>query len=490
MINDIRVLIIEDSRASLNFEVAQLKRSGFNVDYEQIENAEDLRKALNCKEWDIILSDHVMPNFNSIEALKILNETKLDIPFIIVSGEIGEETAVEAMRAGCKDYIMKDKMARLGMVVKRELKDLHERVERKRVEEEMRNLLIRSKEEAEAANKAKSNFLANMSHEIRTPLNGVIGMIELTLMNSELKDELRENLLIAKDSAYSLINIVNAILNFSKSEAGKMELRESNFNLKNLIHNTLKIYSYDVRKKGITLEYNDSDEIPDLLYGDSEKLQQILNNLISNAIKFTDGGRISLIIKAEQIIGEKIILRFLVKDTGIGINEEDKNLLFKSFSQLNNSYSREYNGTGLGLALSKQLVEILGGGICVESHMGLGSTFSFTAAFRLVKRGKVNINSYELQEKRNFENSNEINRSTDLNTELRRLVEKMDEANNNLIKIEKIAEIINNSIVISKFDELVMMGFKLKANARRGNEEKVKVTFEQLRECIISLMHI
>lgn len=288
----------------------------------------------------------------------------------------------------------------------------------------MRNLLISSKEEAEAANKAKSNFLANMSHEIRTPLNGVIGMIELTLMNSELKDELRENLLIAKDSAYSLINIVNAILNFSKSEAGKMELRESNFNLKNLIHNTLKIYSYDVRKKGITLEYNDSDEIPDLLYGDSEKLQQILNNLISNAIKFTDGGRISLIIKAEQIIGEKIILRFLVKDTGIGINEEDKNLLFKSFSQLNNSYSREYNGTGLGLALSKQLVEILGGGICVESHMGLGSTFSFTAAFRLVKRGKVNINSYELQEKRNFENSNEINRSTDLNTELRRLVEK------------------------------------------------------------------
>lgn len=122
--------------------------------------------------------------------------------------------------------------------------------------------------------------------------------------------------------------------------------------------------------------------------------------------------------------------------------------------------------------------------------MGLGSTFSFTAAFRLVKRGKVNINSHELQEKRNFENSNEINRSTDLNTELRRLVEKMDEADNDLIKIEKIAEIINNSIVISKFDELVMMGFKLKANARRGNEEKVKATFEQLREHIISLMYI
>ncbi|OCA97477.1 ATP-binding response regulator [Clostridium beijerinckii] len=490
MIKDIRVLIIEDSKASLNFEVAQLKRSGFNVNYEQIENAEDLRKALKCKEWDVILSDHVMPNFSSIEALKILNETKLDIPFIIVSGEIGEETAVEAMRAGCKDYIMKDKMARLGMAVKRELKDLHERIERKRVEEEMRNLLILAKEEAEAANKAKSNFLANMSHEIRTPLNGVIGMIELTLMNSELKDELRENLLIAKDSAYSLINIVNAILNFSKSEAGKMELRESNFNFKDLVYNTLKIYSYDVIKKGITLEYNDSDEIPDLLHGDSEKLQQILNNLISNAIKFTNEGRISLIIKTEQIIGEKIILKFLVKDTGIGINEEDKNLLFKSFSQLNNSYSREYNGTGLGLALSKQLVEILGGGICVESHMGLGSTFSFTAAFRLVKRGKVNINSHELQEKRNFKNANEINRSTDINTELRRLVEKMDEANSDLIKIEKIAEIINNSIVISKFDELVMMGFKLKANARRGNEEKVKITFEQLRERIISLMNI
>lgn len=205
-----------------------------------------------------------------------------------------------------------------------------------------------------------------MSHEIRTPLNGVIGMIELTLMNSELKDELRENLLIAKDSAYSLIDIVNAILNFSKSEAGKMELRESNFNLKNLIHNTLKIYSYDVRKKGITLEYKDSDEIPDLLYGDSEKLQQILNNLISNAIKFTDEGKISLIIKREKVIEEKIILRFLVKDTGIGINESDKNLLFKSFSQLNNSYSREYNGTGLGLALSNNWLKYWGEGFVLK----------------------------------------------------------------------------------------------------------------------------
>jgi len=133
MTKDIRVIIIEDSKASLNYEVAQLKKGGFNVNYQQVENAEELRNALNYGTWDIVLSDHVMPNFSSIEALQILNETNLDIPFIIVSGQIGEEVAVEAMRAGCRDYIMKDKLARLGPVVQRELDELNARIERKKL---------------------------------------------------------------------------------------------------------------------------------------------------------------------------------------------------------------------------------------------------------------------------------------------------------------------------------------------------------------------
>lgn len=485
MTKDIRVIIIEDSKASLNYEVAQLKKSGFNVNYQQVENAEELRKALNCGTWDIILSDHVMPNFSSIEALQILNETNLDIPFIIVSGQIGEEVAVEAMRAGCRDYIMKDKLARLGPAVQRELDELNARIERKKVEEDMRNLLIKAKEEAEAANEAKSNFLANMSHEIRTPLNGIIGMIELTLMGDILNNEQRENLLIAKNSAYSLINIVNAILDFSKSEAGKMELKEMNFNLKELVYKVLKTYSYDARRKGIYLECNDFNEVPDLLYGDFGKLEQILNNLISNAIKFTQKGKILLTIEKKFISEEVTVLKFSVKDTGIGISENDLNLLFRSFSQLNNSYSREYNGTGLGLALSKQLVEMLRGEIWVESEKGIGSNFNFTATFKLAKS---NNSCKGFRGGEDLEGIIKRDTSIILNNELKKLLEKMSMAENDMKEAEKLAEFINNSLTLSKFDDLVMMGFKLKVNARKNNVDIVKRLFIQLNSEIIKLM--
>lgn len=488
MTKDIKVLIIEDSKASLNFEVAQLKKSGLNVNYDQVENAASLRKALNCDTWDIILSDHVMPNFSSIEALQILNETKLDIPFIIVSGEIGEEVAVEAMRAGCRDYIMKDKLARLGPAVKRELDELNARIERKKVEEDMKNILIKAKEEAEAANEAKSNFLANMSHEIRTPLNGIIGMIELTLMSELLNNEHRENLIIAKNSAYSLINIVNAILDFSKSEVGKMELKQADFNLKELIYKILKIYSYDARRKRIALECNDFNEVPNLLYGDFGKLQQILNNLISNAIKFTEEGKIFLTIEKKFVDQENIVLQFSVKDTGIGINQEDMHLLFKSFSQLNNSYSREYSGTGLGLSLSKELVEMLNGEIWAESKKGVGSVFGFTVTFKVVEANNLSNCYSGLPKEDSLEELAKINSNITLNKELNMFIEKMNEAENDIKKIEQLTEFINNSAILSKFDDLVMLGFTLKTNARRNDIDKVKVVFEQLKNDVMKLL--
>ncbi|SDG68907.1 PAS domain-containing hybrid sensor histidine kinase/response regulator [Desulfosporosinus hippei] len=257
-------------------------------------------------------------------------------------------------------------------------------------ERNSRELMKIAKEEADAANKAKSEFLANMSHEIRTPLTGVVGMIDITL-STELTPMQSENLNIAKKCANSLLVIINDILDFSKIEANILRLESTNFNVKELIEGIIKFHSSSAEEKGLALNYMFSSNIPEFLIGDSNRLMQVVNNLISNAIKFTEDGSVavSVVVKRQEIINEQVELKFSISDTGIGIAHDEMNRLFKSFSQVDSSYTKKYGGNGLGLVITKQLIELMGGTIWVESEKSKGSVFDFTLKMNLGKRPRI-----------------------------------------------------------------------------------------------------
>ncbi len=255
--------------------------------------------------------------------------------------------------------------------------------ERRRAEE-----LLRAKLAAEAASRTKGEFLASMSHEIRTPLNAIVGLVDL-LGKTDLRPEQREDLDVVRASAYALLSLINNLLDFSKIEAGKLELLEVSFDPRRFVEETVKIAAVKAHNKGIELAFRIDPRIPARLRGDSDRMRQVLLNLVDNAVKFTEKGEVVVRADLRGIGKDRVLVRFSVRDSGIGIPADRQQRIFEAYDQGDPAVSRRYGGTGLGLAVSARLVRLMGGRIGVKSAPGKGSLFAFTVPLGLEEGGET-----------------------------------------------------------------------------------------------------
>ena len=385
---ELRVLIADDDEDDYLITrdlLSQIGRPRFHTDWAPSYRA--ALQAIELNQHDIYLFDYRLGEGDGLELLREALARGCKAPIILLTGTDDWETDVEAMKAGAADFLVKGHLD-----VRLLERSIRYAIERKRAQEELLGYaneierknrdLAQAVRMAQEATRLKSQFLANVSHEIRTPMNGVLGMTELLLLDASLTVEQRDYAETAYRSAEALLDIIDSILDLSKIEAGKLQLERVDFTPAEVVQEVLKLISGRARSKGLELNCHIAREAHGELRGDPVRLRQVLLNLVSNAIKFTERGHVSVRVSVAETGYGALQMLFEVEDTGIGLTQEACGRLFEPFVQADGSITRKYGGTGLGLAICKQLVGMMDGQVSVDSEPGKGSRFWFTARFQ------------------------------------------------------------------------------------------------------------
>ncbi|MEO5373476.1 MAG: ATP-binding protein [Alphaproteobacteria bacterium] len=361
-----KVLLLEDSAADAELIERSLRKAGLSFSSRHVDNREGFVRALEEFAPDLVLSDYdVTDDFDGLAAVQVVREARPDLPVIIVTGAVGDETAVQLVKAGASDYILKDRLGRLPIAIERALAEVEEARARARTEEANAKL--------KDIDRLKSMFIASMSHELRTPLNTIIGFTGIMLQGlaGPVNDEQRKQLTMVRGSAEHLLALINDVIDVSKIEAGLVEISVEVFDMVDLVAEVTESFTVAAGRKGLELVEHQLPP-PRLVRTDRRRVRQILVNLLGNAIKFTDHGRIAITHTATDA-GTEIA----VEDSGIGIGRDDLDRIFDAFSQIHTD-GRAWEGTGLGLYLSRKIAALLGGAITVRSEIGTGSAFTLS----------------------------------------------------------------------------------------------------------------
>jgi len=374
----LRALIVEDNPNDALLLTYELEQGGFSLEWQRVDTPEDMKKALVEKIWDIILSDYSMPSFNALDALKILRESGLDIPFIVISGTIGEETAVESLKAGAQDFFVKGRLFRLNSAIRRELKDLETRKARRKAEQDLEvsyQLLQQYTKKLEQSNKELEHFATIASHDLQTPLRKIQAFADMSqkAFHEERFSEGWDYLNRVQKATHTMQELISSLLDLSRIIRKGQPFRK--VSISQIINQAEEELQEFIENTQGTIEV---DETCDVIEADEMQLQQLFKNLLENGLKFHKKDILPNVKVRSRINGN--YCEIAVEDNGIGFNETYKEKIFEVFQRLQGQ--QDYPGTGIGLSLVRKIVDRHGGSIQVASREGVGSKFTISLPIR------------------------------------------------------------------------------------------------------------